>query len=35
MQLVWHYGWDRANASLIIKAPERGLTFVLLATLKP
>jgi CubicO group peptidase (beta-lactamase class C family) len=30
VQLVWHYGWDRANASLIIKAPERGLTFVLL-----
>lgn len=29
--LVWHYGWDRANASLIIKIPERRLTFVVLA----
>jgi CubicO group peptidase (beta-lactamase class C family) len=29
-RLVWHYGWDRANSSLIIKVPERDLTFVLL-----
>jgi hypothetical protein len=29
-KLVWHYGWDRANSSLIIKVPERKLTFVLL-----
>ena len=30
VKLVWHYGWDRANSTLIIKVPERGLTFVLL-----
>lgn len=29
--LLWHYGWDRANASLIIKVPERDMTFVVLA----
>ena len=29
-RLVWHYGWDRANSTLIIKVPERELTFVLL-----
>jgi CubicO group peptidase (beta-lactamase class C family) len=29
-KLVWHYGWDRAKSSLIIKVPERKLTFVLL-----
>jgi CubicO group peptidase (beta-lactamase class C family) len=28
--LLWHYGWDRANASLIIKVPQRSVTFVLL-----
>ncbi len=28
--ILWHYGWDRANASLIIKVPERDVTFVLL-----
>jgi CubicO group peptidase (beta-lactamase class C family) len=28
--VVWHYGWDRANSSLIIKVPEREATFVLL-----
>jgi len=27
----WHYGWDRANASLIIKVPEKDVSFVLLA----
>lgn len=31
VKILWHYGWDRANASLIIKVPERGVTFVLLA----
>lgn len=30
VKLVWHYGWDRANSSLIIKVPEREVTFVLL-----
>ncbi len=29
-KIVWHYGWDRANSTLIIKVPERGLSFVLL-----
>jgi CubicO group peptidase (beta-lactamase class C family) len=28
--ILWHYGWDRANSSLIIKVPERDATFVLL-----
>ena len=31
LKVLWHYGWDRANASLIIKVPERDVTFVLLA----
>jgi CubicO group peptidase (beta-lactamase class C family) len=30
VKVVWHYGWDRANSSLIIKVPEREVTFVLL-----
>ena len=30
-KVVWHYGLWTANSSLIIKVPERGLTFVLLA----
>lgn len=30
-KIVWHYGLWTANSSLIIKVPERGLTFVLLA----
>jgi CubicO group peptidase (beta-lactamase class C family) len=30
VKLVWHYGWDRANSSLIVKVPGRRLTFVLL-----
>jgi CubicO group peptidase (beta-lactamase class C family) len=29
-KIVWHYGWDRANSSLIVKVPERAATFVLL-----
>lgn len=29
--ILWHYGWDRANASLIIKVPEKDVSFVLLA----
>ena len=28
--LFWHYGWDRANSTLLIKVPERDVTFVLL-----
>jgi CubicO group peptidase (beta-lactamase class C family) len=31
VQLVWHYGWWVGDSSLIIKIPERKLTFVLLA----
>jgi len=31
VKVLWHYGWDRANASLIIKVPERDAAFVLLA----
>lgn len=30
VKIVWHYGWDRANSTLIVKVPERGATFVLL-----
>jgi len=30
-KLIWHYGYWTANSSLIIKDPDRGLTFVLLA----
>jgi CubicO group peptidase (beta-lactamase class C family) len=30
-KLVWHYGYWTANSSLFIKAPERGLAFVILA----
>jgi CubicO group peptidase (beta-lactamase class C family) len=30
VKIVWHYGWDRANSSLIIKMPEREVAFVLL-----
>jgi CubicO group peptidase (beta-lactamase class C family) len=30
VKILWHYGWDRANSSLIIKVPEREATFVLL-----
>jgi CubicO group peptidase (beta-lactamase class C family) len=28
--LLWYYGWDRANSTLLIKVPERDATFVLL-----
>ena len=31
MPLQWHYGYWTGNSSLIIRAPERGLAFVLLA----
>ncbi|NIV95510.1 serine hydrolase [candidate division KSB1 bacterium] len=31
VKLVWHYGWWTGNSSLIIKIPERGLTFIVLA----
>lgn len=30
-RLIWHYGYWTANSSLIIKDPDRGITFVLLA----
>ena len=30
MKILWHYGWDRANSTLIIKVPEREAAFVLL-----
>ena len=29
-KIVWHYGWDRANSTLIIKVPDRNVSFVLL-----
>lgn len=28
--IVWHYGWDRANSTLLVKVLERDATFVLL-----
>lgn len=28
--LLWHYGWDRANSTLLIRVPERRASFVLL-----
>lgn len=28
--IVWHYGWGVGNSTLIIKAPHRKLTFILL-----
>ena len=31
VRIIWHYGLWTANSSLIIKAPDRGLTFVVLA----
>lgn len=31
VKVVWHYGYWTANSSLIIKAPSRNMTFVLLA----
>jgi len=31
VRIVWAYGYWTANSSLIIKVPERGLTFVVLA----
>ena len=30
VRILWHYGWDRANSTLIIKVPAHGVTFVLL-----
>lgn len=30
-QLVWHYGWETAYSSLIVKVPEQNLSFILLA----
>jgi hypothetical protein len=31
VRVIWHYGLWTANSSLIIKVPERSLTFVVLA----
>lgn len=31
VKLQWHYGWWTGNSSLIIRVPERGLVFILLA----
>lgn len=31
VKVVWHYGYWTANSSLIVKVPERELTFVVLA----
>jgi CubicO group peptidase (beta-lactamase class C family) len=31
VKLEWHYGWWTANSSLIVRAPEKGLAFVVLA----
>jgi CubicO group peptidase (beta-lactamase class C family) len=31
VKIVWHYGLWTAISSLIVKVPERGLTFVVLA----
>jgi CubicO group peptidase (beta-lactamase class C family) len=30
-RLQWHYGWWTGNSSLIVRAPDRGLTFVVVA----
>ena len=31
MKIIWHFGWWNAISSLIIKVPEKELTFVILA----
>ena len=31
VKVQWHYGYWTGNSSLIVRVPERGLTFVLLA----
>jgi len=31
VRIIWHYGYWTANSSLIVKVPDRGLTFVVLA----
>ena len=31
VRIIWHYGLWTANSSLIVKVPDRGLTFVVLA----
>jgi CubicO group peptidase (beta-lactamase class C family) len=31
VELQWHYGWWNGNSSLIVRAPERGRAFVVLA----
>ncbi|MBC7923346.1 MAG: beta-lactamase family protein [Ferruginibacter sp.] len=30
-RLLWHYGQDRSNSALLMKVPDQGLTFVILA----
>lgn len=30
-RLIWHYGYWTGNSSLILKVPERGLTFIVMA----
>jgi CubicO group peptidase (beta-lactamase class C family) len=31
VRVIWHYGYWTANSSLIVKVPDKGLTFVVLA----
>lgn len=31
VKIIWHYGYWTAISSLIVKVPEKGLTFILLA----
>ena len=31
IKFEWHYGWWTANSSLIVRVPERNLTFVVAA----
>ena len=33
--VLWHYGWDRANSTLLIKVPERGVRLCCSATRRP
>jgi hypothetical protein len=30
-KLIWHYGYWQANSSLILKVPERNMTFIIMA----
>ncbi len=31
VKLIWHYGYEDSFSALLLKAPEKGLTFILLA----